>query len=691
MRKFLKGQKGINLISLSVAVTVILILTGITLYNATGNIKISKLKAMQTDVENLNDKVSSYYSQYGELPVNRNIEYTNINKIKNSGVISSSVDTGKFYVIDLSKIENLTLNYGEDYEKIKNGEATTSEQINELTDIYIINETSHNVFYVEGINLNDKNYYTNYTDADIDTKAVELKYYDNVEIPNGFYYVGGKKNTGLIISDVQGDDLENSKNGNQFVWIPVENERDYVKSNTINSTGISDTTAYLPNDVVRSDTAESNAEIEKQLVMQAKGYFISRYEMGTENNNIVSKKNATTFTNTTSLENAKANAKTFKNDDAVKSALCSSIQWDIAANILNLNSTGNNYRMVLYVEPRESWSAEYDKTATYTDKNKDTATIPKGFKVSRKANESTISTGLVVQAPDGSEFVWVPVPDVVYDDNNKEIGIEYTPMAELQTNSTVNYQGMLYEFSGYTSTYKNTYKTGTTNYREPTLITGNDSDTSADVSSVSGNSYDASPGYYNILLGYTSAANFGKDLQSQYNKMIESIVKYKGFYIGRYELGLENNSPVSKSASKNSSVITANANNNSTYRWYGLYKACKTYNADGTTSTMLWGSQYDAVMNWMGKQGKNIGDKNENKTNTTEITGKYSADILNNIFDLYGGHKEWTLEGVGNNQRLTRGGIYDGAYSPANRDSNDTLLPDQTGKGNNTRLTLYIN
>ena len=41
MSKFLKEQKGINLISLSVAVTVILILTSITLYNATENIKIS--------------------------------------------------------------------------------------------------------------------------------------------------------------------------------------------------------------------------------------------------------------------------------------------------------------------------------------------------------------------------------------------------------------------------------------------------------------------------------------------------------------------------------------------------------------------------------------------------------------------------------------------------------------------------
>ena len=46
MRRFLKEQKGVNLISLSVAVIVILILTSIILYNAKGNIKIAKLKPL---------------------------------------------------------------------------------------------------------------------------------------------------------------------------------------------------------------------------------------------------------------------------------------------------------------------------------------------------------------------------------------------------------------------------------------------------------------------------------------------------------------------------------------------------------------------------------------------------------------------------------------------------------------------
>ena len=77
MKKSLNNQKGVSLTSLAVAIIVILILTSVTLYNATGNIKISKLKGMQTDIENLTDRVSSYYAQYGKLPVNTNIEYTN--------------------------------------------------------------------------------------------------------------------------------------------------------------------------------------------------------------------------------------------------------------------------------------------------------------------------------------------------------------------------------------------------------------------------------------------------------------------------------------------------------------------------------------------------------------------------------------------------------------------------------------
>ena len=260
MKVFLKKNKGISLISLTIAVTVILILTGTIIVSSVSSLKSNKLRNMQADIDNLRDKVSNYYSQYGEIPADKKIEYTNIEHIRSSGVISEVVDTGAFYVIDLSAIENVTLNYGKDYDKIRNGEATTEEEINKLTDLYIINGESHNIFYVAGIELDGEKFYTDYTSEEADTVAVDLRYVDGVKIPEGFYYVGGSKEEGLVISDVQGDDLENSKGGNQFVWIPVEEGN-------------------------LEEDKENFATDEKEFVDSVnnnKGFYLGRYEAGIE-------------------------------------------------------------------------------------------------------------------------------------------------------------------------------------------------------------------------------------------------------------------------------------------------------------------------------------------------------------------------------------------------------------------------
>ena len=43
---------------------------------------------------------------------------------------------------------------------------------------------------------------------------------NTIPVPKGFYYAGGDIDTGFVISDEKEDDLNNSKKGNQFVWIP---------------------------------------------------------------------------------------------------------------------------------------------------------------------------------------------------------------------------------------------------------------------------------------------------------------------------------------------------------------------------------------------------------------------------------------------------------------------------------------
>ena len=259
----------------------------------------------------------------------------------------------------------------------------------------------------------------------------------------------------------------------------------------------------------------------------------------------------------------------------------------------------------------------------------------------------TVDTGVVVEIK-GSEFVWVPVDDVVLDTSKEaklpkssskgtSSGMTYTPMAVKVGN---DYKGILYNFSGnngylyYPSNAK--YQGSSTQYREPDVVSGYDGGSSDTVG---------------IKLS---------NLTSEYNAMIESVLKYKGFYVARYEAGLDaNKNIVFKDAHiTENNVTTADASNGETKTWYGLYKKIKTFTTDSdkVVSSMIWGSQYDAMMNWMAKNGKTVGIPDILKVNTGTVTGEKKEDVINNVYDLYGCHQEWTLEANSTYGRNARGG-----------------------------------
>lgn len=213
----IKSIRGISLVSLTIATIVLVILANVIIYNVRDNLKVGKLKEMQDDIENLRDKVSSYYAQNGKIPAD--LTYTNtdaIGKIGDAGVISDAVDTGDFFVIDLSALENLTLNNGKDFENVKEDQ----ENVNNYTDLYIINETSHNIFYVAGITVDNETYYTDYRSDSIDKASVDLRYVENIKIPEGFYYVEGTKDTGIII--------KSNDNTQEYIWISENNKIEAV-------------------------------------------------------------------------------------------------------------------------------------------------------------------------------------------------------------------------------------------------------------------------------------------------------------------------------------------------------------------------------------------------------------------------------------------------------------------------------
>lgn len=344
--QMIKKNKGITLIALSITVIIILIITGVLLYASQDSMYIKKLTNMQNDIEILRDKISLYYSEHGDIPVKT--EYQDIGNLETAGVIGVN-DTGKFYIIELESLEGLTLNYGEDYEVYK---ANGYQYFSDLTDIYIINADSHNIFYVEGIKVIENGttqmYYTDYTQGD--QEAVNIV--EVVPIPEGFYHVEGTTvEKGYVISDEEGDDLNNSKKGNQYVWIPVDgilgedgDINDIVNNGKIllgryefNENGIP--SEYLGTEYMeetQTQHAESKydntiaSDIEEFIdsVRKNGGYYIARFEASQDaNNKAQSQYNQTAWINITQPDAAKACQELHA---GVKSDLTNSYAWDTA-------------------------------------------------------------------------------------------------------------------------------------------------------------------------------------------------------------------------------------------------------------------------------------------------------------------------------------------------------------------------
>ena len=233
MKYKIKQEKGITMVALVITILILVILTNMLIYNAQDNIYIRSLTNLYNDISMLREKVSAYYNEYGKIPAE--IKYTNEEQLQNlSSVLSSQNDTGTFYVIDLEAMQGITLNYGKDYEKVKNGK----ENANNYTDLYIINENSHNIFYVQGIAIKEndiiKTYYTDYIEPD--QTVIDLRCVDGLLIPEGYYYIGkttdSSGNESIVISNVQGETVDISK-ANQYVWTKQTSEIETVPSDVI--------------------------------------------------------------------------------------------------------------------------------------------------------------------------------------------------------------------------------------------------------------------------------------------------------------------------------------------------------------------------------------------------------------------------------------------------------------------------
>lgn len=133
----IKSKKGITIVGLIITIVILLILSSTIIYNLNSSNKVAGYNNMIADIKLLEDKILVYFNKYGEIPkTSRKININNID----------------YYEIDLSKLNNVTLNYGQDY--------NDGTELTETTDIYLVND-SLDVYFLKGINLSGTRYHEN--------------------------------------------------------------------------------------------------------------------------------------------------------------------------------------------------------------------------------------------------------------------------------------------------------------------------------------------------------------------------------------------------------------------------------------------------------------------------------------------------------------------------------------------------
>lgn len=138
----LKNDKGVTMIALIISIIIMAILLTVVNFGSESGLEMRNLNNMYADILILEEKISLYYLEHGEIPITG----TNL-PIVNEEILKNNPNNNElFYAIDMSKLDNITL-------------YNMKDQRNS-SDRYIINAQSHTVYYQKGVRIDDKSYYT---------------------------------------------------------------------------------------------------------------------------------------------------------------------------------------------------------------------------------------------------------------------------------------------------------------------------------------------------------------------------------------------------------------------------------------------------------------------------------------------------------------------------------------------------
>ena len=224
-KKIFKSTKGITLIALVVTIIILLILAGVSIAMLTGNNGVltqAKSAKENTRVGEVQEKVK--LAAQAALTANLG---NGIEKEKFQEELNNMFTQG----------EQVGLEYDETNKKYT---VTVDKYEVEVSNMGAVGEAKEAVIQAK-LTLTYKN--TEQKAGENVAKVVDK----NVPIPTNFYYVGGTKDTGVVISDNSADEnqgVDSNLSGNQFVWVPVnQNQKlqiDVTSKDDISSISLKD-------------------------------------------------------------------------------------------------------------------------------------------------------------------------------------------------------------------------------------------------------------------------------------------------------------------------------------------------------------------------------------------------------------------------------------------------------------------
>ena len=225
-------------------------------------------------------------------------------------------------------------------------------------------------------------------------------------------------------------------------------------------------------------------------------------------------------------------------------------------------------------------------------------TLPEGFALTKIDGEDSIDDGLVITDGYGNEYVWIEVP--------KTTAVYPTAGVNITSFTDEEYTKIEEDLHTYTKDYRNGTSFSDVYYADDT------------------------EGWFDDKTAYDTAKQ----------KMLKSVYQNGGFWVGRYEAGIE----VSRENEGIATTIPLSKENLYPYNYVTRTQAkvlAEKVESGSYTSSLMFGVQWDLVLKYI--ETKNATNQYNLTTNSTTIGNYYNSEFIlsRGKFALHGALSDW--------------------------------------------------